>query len=59
MLPLRYLLGQLLEIIFTFCTVKVDCDPLAPPAEADDPAPAPLLALPAAPPPASEPVIRT
>jgi hypothetical protein len=50
-------LGQLLEIIFTFCTVKLDCDPEAPPApaDADEPAaPAPLEL-----PPASDPVMRT
>jgi len=59
---LVYLLaGQLLEIIFTFCTVKVDCDPApeeAPaPLEADEPAaldpPAPADPAP------SDPVRRT
>jgi hypothetical protein len=60
--PAYLLAGQLLEIIFTFCTVKLGCDPAAPP-EADDPPaeaddPAPLLALPDAPP-ASDPVSRT
>jgi hypothetical protein len=53
------LVGQLLEIILTFCTVKVFCDPLAPPAEADDPAPAPLVLPAADPAPASDPVRRT
>jgi len=44
-LPIVYFeVGQLLEIIFTLLTVKLDCDPEAP-APADAEAPAPLLGL--------------
>jgi hypothetical protein len=62
------LVGQLLEIIFTFVTVNVGCAPAPPAAPAPpDADPAPLLGLepllgldaPAAAPPASLPLIRT
>lgn len=63
----NYLLvvGQLLEIIFTFLTLKVCCDPEAPiPPEVEevDPAAPPLGFAPAAPeadPDAGDPVMRT